>query len=1538
MHVLAVCLLAAGVAVPAASDRFRTVMIGPSTDFPGGDSGCDVCSHGDGGGGSYRSSYQTSSHSRSTDGAGGLSPGRLGHRRTYSYSSEESEYTFTNGTHSTTITSKRSSEGVPEYHLVVTRLRDRAVLERSVLSQAEYDARRASLGLTGSAGAFGGLDARFDSSLAAGSRHDLLSEFDRRLGRRRGGGGGAVTSYSSEESYYSFSNGSHTTRISGRRNSDGVQEYHLELTRDGDGAVLDRATISEAEYNRRRQSMTGGEGFSGVFERRGGSHSSSGSRSGSGSHSSSGSRTRFDSRSRSRSDSGSHPGSGSHSGSGSRTSSGSRTHSTSSSSERRVSSADSCVCVALERCAPSGLVGWSLTTCPGSDVCCRPDGILPAPEPAAPSGSRRTFIRQEEREEQARREEVVACYCTDRSQCSVADREYSAAARRQCAADQVCCRRAPVPEPVPTFRPTFAPEPVVGAASCACVSREACGLRDRDFSAEALRRCPRPAVCCRSRGRPARPERPERPPQRPHRTDFNADIPPRDPSVVAQERDMFRDIVQHVETTDADRLQRPVTDADIQRLQGSLSRFDDAHETAGRGRTEYRLSRTRTETERRRDFGGDSHLQPLDEGAAHTVSSSRQFRGFESSSRPGPTDGTAAGGRRDDFNAGDFSQRPLDSSAGETVSSERRYSYQRTTSGSEPAPQFGDAGAASSGAHSRFDSRRTQQQAVSPDGLGQQPADDSGAHVVSSSRRYSHQRTVSGDHVGPDLGGSVTSGRGHSRFETRGVNDLVSDPDPVIDLPGPQVVSSSRRYSYQSSSSSDGASADGARLGAAGDAGRSRFESSRTEQRATSSGGLGPHPLDLSGGQTVSSSRRFSHERTVSGGGAHGGGAHGGGAGVSSFQDGRLSGHDASQGSGDLGASGHTSGSRYSSSWSSRSKSSTGSSTVQPDSYSHSYQSGPASSRSHYSSSSSRRIEQVPTSSSSYWSSYSSHSGSRRRRGLFSRSEPAQADPYNVARLDNCVCVPFFQCEDGNIVTHGADLLDIKLGPRKQCSGFRVCCELPESSRRRLQASPTLQSGVMTAVSTSGIDLFDRSHVASQPCVCVSAYLCKGGEIYPPPQTPVDMRQVSRTGRCNYDGQVCCAIPRTQILPTPPPPPCQCVSGDRCRQQDVLSRYIVATAPTCPGTQVCCSRPLPAPGGYPGSPVIPDVRQPDFDVYQFCKSYPLSIACGSTHRFSTLPTITPSAYFDADAEARKLNSAIGYFNADDEVLIEVLARRTFAERALIKNAYARLYGKDLYDAVTRTTRGKFENLMQELLEASSYYEYLAKKLHEGMDRIGTDEDVLLETLISSTGDEIDAIRPFFHAIEGKTLEADVEDDLTGDLEDIILALVNSKRDRTFRTNRKEANEQARALYQAGGSRLGTEEATFKYYLTHENYAQLALIFSEYELFAGESFEEALEDEFSRDMEDAALAIVEVTRNLPRYFAGRLHHALWGHGPLSKDDTSLRRILISRAERDLGTIAQEYQLKYGRTLIDDIEKKSTGDYEDGLVALVGGKSK
>ncbi|XP_043208698.1 uncharacterized protein LOC122374165, partial [Amphibalanus amphitrite] len=1220
MRALVACLaVAAALTAPVAADRFRTVLVGGQPDWAaaGGDQGCDICGSGgghSGGGGGYRTSSHSSRYTSSGQLAPRYRPGLLGRsgggqRRTYHFSSEESEYTFSNGTHSTTITSKRSSEGVPQFHLRMTRLADGAVIESAVLSEAEYRQRRASLGLTGSDGSFG-----FES-LGGGELHglssrrlsgeDLLTEMERRLAHRRGGHGRhSTTSFSSEESHYSFSNGTHTTSITGRRNSEGVREYGLELIRDADGTVLDRATISEAEYHRRRQSMVGGRGFDDVFDI----------------HGVRGSGARFDSRFDSRSDS------RSDSRFDSRSDSRSRSH-----SEFGSDSAE-------------------------SEYGSRSGGRRPTH--GGSSGSRSTSYFREERTETRREEGAESCACVPRSRCLYSDRVVSAAALSRCRADEVCCREqrpllprvtTDYPRPAPTEpsrvrRPQAEPQ-VREEPACNCVPRDTCSYRERDFSLAGLQKCRRPMVCCKRQlvSQPYQPAT-EPAPLLPTPAPVSRHTTP-DPAFVQRERDLFRDIVQHVDTDERAPVQRPV---DLRGLQSSLSRYDDARDVSG-GHRRSEVSRTehsRTET---------SGAAPLPAVTGGQTSSTRHYS-YRSRSSSGEQLPEPADPRRPLY--------PADGSAGH---SRRTHSYERTSSG------YGGAGAdLLSGAHGSGYTDK------------EDSAEQSGSRVISSRRHYSERRVVSGE----DSGEQATTG-GYPRY-----------PDRPVDLPGPQLdsSSSSRHYSYRSSSSSTSSGEQGDAALLAGGAGLRGQHGARPEltsssrrysaQHSTSGGGgggggaglLAGGDAGLSGGESVTSSRHYSERRVVSGDADGELGLSGGDLG--------LSGGDLGLAGGDLGLSGgssggYSSGSSYrsSSSWSSRSESGSSGGLVPAGGGSHQYPAGSAggSGSSYRYSSSSHSSQAAPLESgSSYWRSYSQQS-QRHRRGWTDLFTGRDETPRAAAQAgDSCVCVRFDRCSDGNLLHHGADLLDFSIGSRKQCSGFRVCCDTPPEVLRQLESTPGLRPGVVTSVPTAELDLAGRSsplapHVASsRPCVCVSSYLCQGGQIGASQQLLVDMRQVSQTGRCSYDGQVCCAVPWAQVQPTAPPAPCSCVPGNQCRQQDILTRYTNVNAPTCPGTQVCCSRPQS--GGPAVRPPASSLDRIEYDMYRFCKSYPLSVACSSTHQFNVLPALRPTPYFDAERDARALNDAFGLFGVDDDVLIGILTKRTFKERALIKQAFARLTG------------------------------------------------------------------------------------------------------------------------------------------------------------------------------------------------------------------------------------------------------------------------
>lgn len=56
--------------------------------------------------------------------------------------------------------------------------------------------------------------------------------------------------------------------------------------------------------------------------------------------------------------------------------------------------------------------------------------------------------------------------------------------------------------------------------------------------------------------------------------------------------------------------------------------------------------------------------------------------------------------------------------------------------------------------------------------------------------------------------------------------------------------------------------------------------------------------------------------------------------------------------------------------------------------------------------------------------------------------------------------------------------------------------------------------------------------------------------------------------------------------------------------------------------------------------------------------------------------------------------------------------------------------------------------------------------------------------------------------------------------------------------------------------------------------------------------------------------------------------------LGTDDTTLIRIIVTRAEIDMQYIKTEYHRKYKKTLHDAVRSETSGSYKDFLLSLLG----
>ncbi|KAM9330541.1 annexin A3 [Gastrophryne carolinensis] len=214
----------------------------------------------------------------------------------------------------------------------------------------------------------------------------------------------------------------------------------------------------------------------------------------------------------------------------------------------------------------------------------------------------------------------------------------------------------------------------------------------------------------------------------------------------------------------------------------------------------------------------------------------------------------------------------------------------------------------------------------------------------------------------------------------------------------------------------------------------------------------------------------------------------------------------------------------------------------------------------------------------------------------------------------------------------------------------------------------------------------------------------------------------------------------------------------------------------------------------------------------------------------------PPAVFDA----KQLKKAMKGAGTKESILIEILASRTSKQIKEVGDAYYAAYGKSLGDSISSEASGDFRKALLFLAnsrrdESSKVDEPLAKKDAEvlynaGEKKWGTDEDKFIEVLCQRSFPQLRQTFNEFQKICNKTIEESIAGEMSGHLEDILLAIVKCARN----TPAFFAERLHKAIKGAG-----TDEYTLTRIMVSRSEIDLLDIRAEYKKLAGESLHSAI---------------------------------------------------------------------------------------------------
>uniref|UniRef100_H2SWN5 Annexin n=1 Tax=Takifugu rubripes TaxID=31033 RepID=H2SWN5_TAKRU len=228
--------------------------------------------------------------------------------------------------------------------------------------------------------------------------------------------------------------------------------------------------------------------------------------------------------------------------------------------------------------------------------------------------------------------------------------------------------------------------------------------------------------------------------------------------------------------------------------------------------------------------------------------------------------------------------------------------------------------------------------------------------------------------------------------------------------------------------------------------------------------------------------------------------------------------------------------------------------------------------------------------------------------------------------------------------------------------------------------------------------------------------------------------------------------------------------------------------------------------------------------------------------------MTPPIEYDAS----QLHKALKGAGTDDDALIEILASRTGDQIKDIIKVYKKEFGAKLEKDICGDTSGYYQKLLVILLQVQKIKKRLDEKKIEkdakdlfaaGEGKFGTDEETLIKIIGNRSEEHLRKVFDTYKKLYGSDIEDSIEGETTGNLENLLLAVLKCVR--------SVPDYFAEVLYKSM-RRAGTDDSTLMRTMVSRSELDMLDIRASFQKKYGVSLYTTIQEDTSGDYQKALL--------------------------------------------------------------------------------------